>query len=139
MKHRFFQSLVIISLIILAGICPKLHANNPDNQKEKSCRAVIEHTRQENMDVFQGVFINLTAKGIEGTYTLETIREGSSGRSASRQGGEINVNEKQEKKLSKTSINIEEGDYYKVVLKVHAGDALLCTDSITVENKTNKH
>jgi len=99
---------------------------------DKPCGAVVEHLKERGLDVFQGFFVNYKDKTFEGRYTLEAIREGVSGSSVSHQGGEFKVAGKSRVKLSRTSINIDEKDTYKVVLNIYDNDELLCADSIVV-------
>ncbi len=102
-------------------------------KQDKSCEATIRHSKDGEMHKFAGIFINKTETPIDAHYTMDATREGASGRSVSSQSGSFRVKENQQKDLSTTSINIQEGDIWKVVLKIYKDEIKICGDSIVVE------
>lgn len=121
-------------LIKYLSIAGGLTAASLSGMQEKPCKATIEHFQENQMDVFRGVFVNHLDEAVEGRYTLDAIREGTAGRSVSRQSGKFKTPGKQQEKLSRVALNIDEQDTWKVVLKIYAQDMLLCADSIVVGN-----
>lgn len=132
----------IIMIALMAGLMILtlgMAEQGYSGSEEVPCVAEIRQEKKEQMIVFQGFVVNNTSMPMEGRYTLEAIREGASGRSISRQGGELSLEEKQmESGLSRISINIDDKDKYKVVLKIYTEDILICADSIVRPAITNK-
>lgn len=119
----------LIKFLAIAGGLTTASFNN----NLRPCKAEIIHTREEHMDVFQGIYYNNLDEPIDGNYTLETIKESKSGRSVSRQGGSFSVKGMAKKKLSRSSINLEPESTWKVVLKIYSENILICTDSVEVK------
>ena len=123
----------VIMIAVLAGLmvlAPGMAGQEYNSREDAPCVAEIRQERNEQMVIFQGFVVNNTGVSLEGRYTLEAIREGASGRSVSRQGGELSLDKGKESELSRISINIDEKDEYKVILKIYAYDILMCADSI---------
>lgn len=124
----------IIMIAVLTGLMvsasAESHAQEFTNDKEERCGAAILQEKTEQMVMFQGFVVNNTDESMAGRYTLEAIREGVLGRSNSRQAGKFSLDGGKESGLSRISINIDDKDEYKVILKIYKEDILMCADSI---------
>lgn len=129
----FRTGIVVVLWIFTSGAV--ISYNTHDS--EKTCLAHIEVEQEDQTTRFRGVLKNNTNQTIEADYLMETIREGASGRSTSRQGGAA-VAEKGEKvTLSTTQINIADGDDYIIILRIFSGDQTLCADTLVQGNKND--
>lgn len=117
----------IVKFLTIAG---GLGAGMPAN--EKPCSARIEKEIKKGQNFFSGVFHNHLDEKVEGTYSLDAIREGKSGRSVSRQSGSFKAGPLGKTVLSTFSVNIEKGDAYTVVLKIYTRNVFFCGDSLVV-------
>lgn len=99
---------------------------------DKPCCAIIEQHASDGIVTFTGFFQNNLEEIAVGTYSLDAIREGQSGRSVSRQRGRFESEGRQKTELSKFSVNISEEDSYTIVLKIYVRDVFLCADSVKV-------
>lgn len=104
------------------------------NDDEKSCLAHIEVVQDEQTTQFRGVLKNTGQQPIVADYSMETIKEGSSGRSSSRQSGPANAKAGEEVLLSTTQINIAQGDQYTIILNIFSANQLLCSDTLVEGN-----
>lgn len=117
----------IVKFLTIAG---GLAAGMPAT--EKPCHAKIEKEIRNGHHFFSGVFHNHLDERVEGTYSLDAIREGKSGRSVSRQSGSFKAGPFDTTVLSCFSVNIEDGDAYTVVLKVYTRNVFFCGDTLVV-------
>lgn len=106
---------------------------------DKPCKAQIEKSVDNDVNVFTGVFENCLDENVEGSYTLHAVREGQSGRSVSRQKGKFKAEPFEKVELSKVSVNIADDDAYTIVLKIYSGDVFFCGDSIIVKSPEVQH
>lgn len=127
-------------IAVLAGLM--VLAPGMDNQactgrKDALCIAEIRQVNTEQMVEFQGFVINNAEEPMTGNYTLEAIREGVSGKSVSQQAGKFSLDNGKESGLSRISINVDDKDKIKVILKIYTEDILMCADSIVRPVITN--
>lgn len=102
-----------------------------------NCLAHIEVEQEDQTTRFSGVLKNNTNQTIEADYMMETIKEGASGRSTSRQGGSAVAAKGEQVVLSTTQINIADQDDYIIILRIFSGDQTLCADTLIQGNKND--
>ncbi len=130
-QHTLFKTGIGILLwVITTGMI----FGNMGEESEKSCKAYIEVEHDEQTTRFNGILENTGKQPVDADYSMETIKEGVSGRSTSRQGGSAVAKAGEKVTLSTTQINITEGDQYTIILKVFSEDQILCSDTLVQGN-----
>lgn len=81
-------------------------------------RAWIATNRSEDVLAVQGKFANDGKQAVTLRYELVTIKQGASGNSRSAQSGEFTALPGEEVPLSRTSVNVTNGDTYVIELKI---------------------
>ncbi|UOQ98231.1 hypothetical protein MUN81_01760 [Hymenobacter sp. 5317J-9] len=82
------------------------------------CQARLELQQQGGMLTVTGHCRNLLPTAGRYRYELQTLREGSGGRSQNTQRGEFEVAPQQDVSLSQTRVNVTPQDRYQIRLRV---------------------
>lgn len=135
-KFIYMSTAFMIKFLAIAG---GLTSSPAMLSGDKPCKAHIEKSVDNDVNVFTGVFENFLDEKVEGSYTLHAIREGQSGRSVSRQSGKFKAEPYEKVELSKVSVNIADDDAYTIVLKIYSRDVFFCGDSIVVKSPQIQH
>ena len=80
---------------------------------------------------FKASLLNNKEVNFTGSYQLQTQRTGKAGTSHSSQSGEITAKPNQEIILSSSSVNIQRGDHWEVILSIYHENTLVVSDTLT--------